>query len=187
MVEAVERDRELGERLTAGIADARDRIDMLEPAARGVLGRPQMLEDRRHVREGHGEVGPAGDAHQAHGAPIDEDRKQRQEILDLGPLEQAAQKQDWHAEPFEVLPDRRQLLIAGAKDRLVPVGVARRGEAPQWHRPGPLAVARRAAPCATRAFDRWPSRSARDRSPRLRRCIVIAKPEKLATISGTER
>ena len=124
MVEAIERDRELGERLTAGIAYAGDRIDLLEPAARGVLGRPQMLEDRRHVREGRREVGPAGDAHQAHGAPIDKDGEQRQEILDLGPLEQAAQKQHRHAEPFEVLPDRRQLLVAGAENRLVTIGVA---------------------------------------------------------------
>ena len=124
MVEAAERGRELGERLAAGIADAGDRIHLLEPAARGVVGRPQMLEDRRHVRKGHGEVGPAGDAHQAHGAPIDKDGEQGQEILDLGPLEQAAQKQHGHTEPLEVLPDRRQLLIAGAEDRLVTIGIA---------------------------------------------------------------
>ena len=102
---------------------------MLQPAGRGMLGRPQMFEDRRHVREGVDEVGPAGNAYQAHGAPIDEDREQRQEILDLGPLEQTAQKQDRYAEPFEVLPDCRKLLIAGAEDRLVTVGVALADEA----------------------------------------------------------
>ena len=187
LIEPIERGRELAERLTAGIAYAGDRLDMLEPAARRMLGRPQMIEDRRHIREGGREVGPAGNAHQAHGAPIDKDREQRQKILDLGPLEQTAQKQDRHAEPFEVLPDRRQLLVAGAEDRLVAIGVAlaaklldRVGQGhllllSALHRAqlGLLTIGRRDP--ASRPLSASPAR------------IVIAKPEKLATISGTER
>lgn len=78
MVEPAEHGRELGERLVAGIADARDRIGMLKPVARGVLGHPQMFEDHRYVREGQGEIGPAGNPHQAHGASIDKDGEQGQ-------------------------------------------------------------------------------------------------------------
>ena len=101
LVEPAEHGRELGERLATGIANARDRIGTLKPVAQRLLGRPQMFEGRRHVREGQGEVGPAGDSHQAHGAPIDEDRKESQEILDLTPLEQTAQEEDRHAQPFK--------------------------------------------------------------------------------------
>ena len=97
---------------------------MPQPARRRVLGRPQMVEDRDHIGKGGGEVSPAGNAHQAHGAPIDQDREESQEILDLTPLEQTSQEEDRHAEPFQVLPDRRQLFVAGAQDRLVTIGVA---------------------------------------------------------------
>jgi hypothetical protein len=55
-----------------------------------MLDCPQMREDRGHIREGGNEVGPAGNAHQTHGAPVDKDREESQEILDLTALEQTA-------------------------------------------------------------------------------------------------
>ena len=93
----------------------------MEPSARRELGRAHVLEDRRHIGERGGEVGPAAEANQAHGAPIDKDRKQRQQVFDFGPLEQAAEEQHRHAQPFEVLPDRRELVVPGAKNCLFAV------------------------------------------------------------------
>ncbi len=117
------------------------------------------------------EVGPAGDAHQAHGAPIDKDRKQRQKILDLGPLEQTAQKQHRHAEPLEILPDRRQLLVAGAQHRLVAIGVALAPHFLDRVGQGHRLLLGALAPCATQACGHWPRGPLRGRCPRRRRCM----------------
>ena len=79
------------------------------------------LKHAHGIFERHREFGPAGGANQAHGTPVHEEHEHRNEVLNLGALEEAAEEQDGHAGPLKLLASVGQPVIAPAQNCLVAI------------------------------------------------------------------
>ncbi len=106
---------------------AEDRRVDRRPAGRGVAGlriaqRPNHCGD---IAEGKLELRQGPNPDDAHGPGVHQQGQDREQVLDLRPLEEVAQEQHRDTQPFQIAADGRETLVAGAEHGLVSELVAR--------------------------------------------------------------